>query len=104
MSEGVIDLPVSNRRQEENGMSLVKSKPQPCGHYRSFDINTDSDRCFCRDCGAEVSPIFVIKRMMAQESLWTRSRDRYMEDMKKLSERKRVKCQHCGKMAKIRIP
>ena len=45
--------------------------------------------------------MFVLESLMHQESRWMRTREAYQEEMKRLDERSRTKCQHCGQMTRI---
>lgn len=55
----------------------------------------------CGQCGTRLDPMFVLKILARQETQYDRSRERYQAEMKRLSERSRTKCQHCGKMTRI---
>lgn len=45
--------------------------------------------------------MFVLKMLMQAESRWNQTRESYQEEMKRLRERSRTKCQHCGQMTRI---
>lgn len=93
-------LPVKNKRTE-SGMFLVPPINK-CKHYRGpFEVDEDSGVCVCKECGGSVTPIFVLKRLMSSESRWNSSRENYLEEMKRLKERSRTKCQHCGGITAI---
>lgn len=80
---------------------------QPVGHSAcihfstSFEIDVDGQKCKCLSCQAEVSPWFVLKRLMAEESRWRTARGAYLDQMKRLAERSRTKCDHCSQMTRI---
>lgn len=81
---------------------LVPVSIEKCHHFlTSYEIDVDAGKCKCLKCGAEVSPIFVLEQLMHQESKWMRQREAYLADMKRLAERSRTKCQHCGQLTRI---
>lgn len=94
-------LPVKNKKQDEGKLFLVPPLDK-CKHLDGpFEVDEDSGVCRCKTCGEKVSPMFVLKRLMKQESLWNRNRERYKDEMKRLSDISKTKCQHCGFMTKI---
>lgn len=102
MSDEPTKLPVDNKRANGNQMTLVPKPKNPCGHYKKhYLIDLTAQTCECGECGASLSPWFVLEQLMKEESHWVRNRDRYADEMKRLSERSRTKCQHCGEMTYI---
>lgn len=98
-SDKVIGFPDKKR---PDGVFLIKEpKVSLCVHSGSFLIHQDAGKCFCKDCKEEVSPMLVLSRLCAQESLWQRKRADYMDEMRRLHERSRTKCTHCGNMTRI---
>lgn len=55
----------------------------------------------CGHCGTRLDPMWVLKKLAHKETRWDRTRQSYAEEMKRLSERSRTKCEHCGKMTRI---
>ncbi len=95
-------LPVRNKREENGKLFLVKPVFGKCQHYNGpFEVDMDAGKCICQECNEEVSPMFVLNRLLAKESRWMRSHDNYKDEMKRLAERSRTKCQHCGQMTRI---
>ncbi len=45
--------------------------------------------------------MFVLRRLASEETSWKRHREVYIDEMKRLKERSRTKCYHCGKMTEI---
>ena len=100
--DDVKKLPVRNKRQDDGNLFLVPPPYGKCKHYRGpFEVDEDAGTCKCLECGEEVSPMFVLNRLMSQESQWIRTRERYKDEMKRLAERSRTKCEHCGQMTRI---
>lgn len=81
---------------------LVPVPVTKCRHSLvSFEVDLKAGKCFCKGCGDEVSPIFVLEQLMNEESRWQIARREYVDNMRRLAERSRTKCQHCGKMTGI---
>lgn len=92
-------LPVKHR--PGNGLMLVPPAPG-CIHFpASFTIDLKGGKCFCKKCGAEVAPMYVLEQLMHHESQWQQTRTAYQDEMKRLKERRSTKCQHCRKMTRI---
>ena len=86
------ELPVKNKKNEAGKLFLTKPPAGKCGHYNSgFTIDVNAGKCFCNDCKEEVSPMFVLERLMHQESRWMQSREQYQDEMKRLSRRSKTR-------------
>lgn len=55
----------------------------------------------CGHCHTKLDPMFVLKILAHEENKWGNSRSRYQDEMKRLGERRRTQCDHCGKMTRI---
>ena len=55
----------------------------------------------CSRCNTRLDPMFVLKILATEETQWSRVRARYLDEMKRLAERTRTKCMHCGNMTEI---
>ena len=98
----VTKLPVRNKQKQNSGLFLVPRPFGKCHHYTGpFEIDAEGGSCTCLECGEDVSPFLVLSRLMNKESRWNQSRERYNDEMKRLHERSRTTCEHCGKMTKI---
>ena len=103
MSDEISKLPVKNKRDGEGKLFLVRHPREKCQHWHGpFVVDQDAGKCYCRECEEEVSPMFVLNRLMQQESRWMQSHERYKDEMERLSKKKRTKCSHCQKMTDIR--
>lgn len=70
-------------------------------HFTSFEVDVEQHKCKCLKCGESVSPYLVLAELMRLESQWMRTREAHIEESKRLKERSRTKCQHCGEMTRI---
>lgn len=101
-TDNVHALPVKPRPLPEEGAMLQPVPAGQCAHLlTAFTIDLDAGKCFCKTCSGEVSPMFVLAQLMKQESRWMRTMATYQDQMKRLAERSRTKCQHCGQMTRI---
>lgn len=97
----ILRLPVKVKEPLGSGF-LVGVPYSNCQHYRGpFEVDVNAGKCKCIQCGGEVTAMFVLERMMQLESQWMRTRTAYHAEMKRLDERSRTKCQHCGQMTRI---
>lgn len=95
-------LPVKNKREGTKELFLVRRPYERCKHYDGpFELDEDAGKVHCLECQEEVSPIFVLKRLMQLESRWMRSHNQYHDEQSRLAKRSRTTCDHCGKMTKI---
>lgn len=97
-------------------LKIVDHEPGGCNHrYRwrdtgamtghmenaTYQLRDGETEIECGLCGTRLDPMFVLRIMANEENLWSRARERYIEDMRRLKERSRTKCYHCGKMTEI---
>lgn len=83
-------------------LMLVPPPFGKCHHYDGpFEIDKDAGDGKCLKCGERVTAILILTRLMNKESQWNRTRLAYQDEMKRLNERSRTKCQHCDKMTRI---
>ena len=55
----------------------------------------------CSLCETKLDPMFVLRRLAHEETQWDRSRKTYHEEMARLKDRQKTKCEHCSKMTRI---
>lgn len=68
----------------------------------TYKIREGETEIECGHCAARLDPMFVLRLMAHEETQWKRHREVYIEECKRLRERRRTKCYHCGKMTEIR--
>lgn len=71
-----------------------------CPHLH---LSVDPEKAFveCKDCQEKLNPMAVLSRFAKEESRWSIERQSMNETIKKLQEKSRCKCEHCGKMTRI---
>lgn len=98
----IAQLPVKYKKPEPGERFLVPVELGKCSHWQGpFEIDVKGDKCTCKRCGEQVGAMFVLEMLMRQESQWMQTRATYQDEMKRLAERSRTKCNHCGKMTGI---
>lgn len=94
-------FPVKPRPRLDDQDRFLVVKHTGCLHRGTFVFNEKEECVTCKDCGEKLNPMYVIKMLSSQETRWHEARSRYQEEMKRLAERSRTTCRHCGKMTKI---
>lgn len=104
-------LPVRFKRQDEPRTLQVVSYDGACDHKKhwvgndlrevTYKIRDGETEVECGVCGTRLNPMFVLMRIASQETGFTHTRKVYQEEMKRLSERSKTQCNHCGKMTRI---
>jgi len=98
--------PISTLPEETKIVSLTDARrtyrPEKCSH-KYMTVDEELNEVTCDDCGAKLNPVGMLLRFAHEESRWMQERVRLMELHKQLDTRVRCKCQHCGKMTKIRM-
>ena len=84
---------------EDKFLTLV-SPYKGCIEHK-YVIDEEGDVVTCSNCDKTFNPMSVLVKLSRKESRWMMNMQRYNEDMKRLSERCRTKCQHCKQMTKI---
>lgn len=98
----IVEFTGKRREPVEGNPFLVPVPYSACRHqFTTFVVDVDGGKCTCKACGGEVTPMFVLEKLMQQESRWMRTRAAYQDEMKRLSERSRTKCRKCGAMTPV---
>lgn len=84
---------------EERMLSIVPHRSGCLEH--TYIIDPETDTVECSKCEKKFNPMFVLEDLATKESRWMRNGARYQEEMKRLSERTRTKCDHCGEMTRV---
>lgn len=80
---------------------------QACQHKGPFVVDRKLATVECQDCGALLSPMYVLEMLAAHETYWNmrqRELTTYLAEVnKELEGRQRTKCTHCGNMTAIKF-
>lgn len=96
---GVAVLPVK-KRVGKDGDVIKLVFTRECEHER-FLVDEAKPEVECAQCGEVLSAMWVLRKLSCEESRWRALDERYQSEMKRLSERRRTKCQCCGQMTEI---
>lgn len=103
MSDGdvkvVVDLGVKFKKPLPEDLTLIVGYPK-CFHG-PFIVDSDNAEVTCAKCKEKLNPMVVLHRLAIKESQYRAAAERYQEEMKRINERARTKCQHCGKITRI---
>ena len=73
-----------------------------CSHmFVQYIVDPSLAEVECGRCGAKLNPMWVLSHLAVQDRRFQDAAERYREETKRISERQRTKCQHCGKMTRI---
>lgn len=103
--DNVTKLPVKFRKTPDDGRTLFKpwevQKGLPC-HHAAFIVDEQKQEVECASCGERLNAMWVLSYLASEDRQFKDTRKLADEAMTRLQERSRTKCQHCGKMTRIR--
>ncbi len=98
----VVRLPVAHISHDRS-LQCVPYKPGTCQHLGvTYFYSAAESEVTCGGCSARLNPVWVIGQMAQQESQWIEGRKVYLRLKEEHESRKRCKCQHCGRLTRIR--
>jgi len=71
-----------------------------CPHTR-IQIDQTLTTLLCLDCGKDINPVIWLAGLVEEWHRLNWITDKYNEASKKLEEKSKAKCRHCGKMTPI---
>lgn len=95
----VLTLPVKHRDNTTERV-LTEIAGVKCFHRR-FTIDDKAQEVECRDCGEKLNPMYALTQLARQETKYHELHERYQDEMTRLAERSKTKCQHCDQMTRI---
>lgn len=96
----VVKIPVKFKHRLFDETFLLIKKTG-CLQHGPFTVDAELADVICDKCGEKMNPIQVLLIMARNETKWHEAGKRYGEEMKRLRERSRTKCRHCGKITPI---
>lgn len=105
MSEdNVTRLPVRYKSHVPEERTLVRphevQRYGGCAHNK-FIVDDKKLEVECGECGERLNPMWVLTQLASRDMRMHEAARRYKDEMKRLDERSRTKCDHCGKMTRI---
>lgn len=98
-SGNVSVLPTKKREPSENVLNVVHS--YKCRHSH-FEVDDKLAEVTCRDCGEKMNPMWVLTEIAHNERMLNDRLISLKTECELLAGRVRAKCDHCGKMTRIR--
>jgi ribosomal protein S27E len=75
-------------------------KHDKCMHH-SFVVDDKKTEVECATCGEKLNPMWVLVQLASKDMRMQEAAKRYKDEMARLAERERTKCQHCGQITRI---
>ncbi len=95
----------TNTNTNKNIITLLSARDQldrrRCGHSVII-VDEYKSEVECESCGEKLNPIAILLRIASEESIWKVKIQGIKAMEKRLEERRRVKCEFCHKLTKIR--
>lgn len=82
-------------------LEMARNNPEHCQH-RTMIVDEKLNTLTCKQCGSLLNPIWALARFHKEESSWKWTLKAYKEMLAERDARTRTKCQHCGKMTRIK--
>ena len=103
MTDNIKELPVKFKQPiSEDSPSLEIVTGPGCSHlFTTYKIREGNAEVECGSCGERLNPMWVLSQIAKAEARIHQSRKAHQEEMKRLNDRKKTKCNHCGKMTAI---
>ena len=102
MSDNIKDIGVKFKRPAEEDRMLKAVRDYGGCVNHQYLIDEELSEVSCAKCDKKFNPMAVLVKLANREGTWKANQKRSQELMKKLEERTSTKCNHCGKMTKIK--
>jgi hypothetical protein len=100
LDDNVTLLPVKNRKNVSEEKVFLVPPPHKCFHRR-YIVDQYAAEVTCGDCGEKLNPYFVLQQLSNKEHHYHELHARYHDELKRINERSRTKCEHCKQMTRI---
>lgn len=99
----VVDISTRSRQVAASRSALALKRRPECDHHRvTYQVNPAERDVRCGRCGAPLNPIWVLEQLARSESRLNEAVEVYQQWKAEHEQRSRCKCQHCGRMTRIR--
>lgn len=105
--ENIKRLPVKFKHPTPQDRTLVRpwevGRNEACDHWFGCAYIVDEKKSMveCGKCGTELSPMWVLSRLCSRDAEFHDAARRYKDEMARLSERSRTKCEWCDRLTRI---
>jgi hypothetical protein len=100
IDDNVTVLPVAPRKNLGDERVFTTVPLTTCWHKR-YIVDDKAAEVTCVDCKEKLNPMWVLQQLCNAEHRYHELHARYHDELKRLGERSRTKCQHCGEMTRI---
>ncbi|MGF6792750.1 hypothetical protein [Paraburkholderia sp. 35.1] len=102
MSDAEIhDLPIRARRDLGDERVLKAVHTGQCWHGHGFIVDEQLADVTCAACGGKLNPLWVLAQLANRENRFHELHAPYQDELARLAERQRTKCERCGQMTRI---
>jgi hypothetical protein len=108
------DRPILIRgAKPENGKRSIVNRSEwdlhrtlpPCDHkHTTYYFTEGEDQVECGKCGVRLDPMFVIVQIAQQDSIHVRNTKEHRAWAAAYEQKKKTKCQHCGRITRVNAP
>lgn len=99
-SAEILRFPFKQIEDTKRVLTVVSPYGGKCRHVR-FTIDERLALVECSDCGERLDPMYALTTLARQENRYHDLHERYADQMKRLGERSKTKCEHCQKLTRI---
>lgn len=96
----VTALPIRFKSESEE-RTLYPVESRPCYHQGGFIVDESAAEVTCKICAVKLNAIWVLAQLAHKETKYHLSMERYRDEMARLANRSKTKCQHCHQMTRI---
>lgn len=100
----ITQFPIKHKKPTPEDRTLLSphevGKFGKCQHP-SFVVDEALAEVECAVCKEKLNPVWVLARLASKDRRMHEASIRYREEMARLAERERTKCQHCGQITRI---
>lgn len=81
---------------------ITRYRHDKCQH-KHISVDEVENEVECADCGKRLNPIVALVRLAREESRLKIRIQQLKELNRQFDEKSRTKCQHCGRMTRVRL-
>lgn len=98
----IVAIPIKHR--DSVGDKVLELVPEyqlrKCRHTR-YEVDRALAQVTCKDCKEKLDPMYVLVQIAHGETKYHDLHARYQDEMGRLSNRTKAKCEHCSRMTRI---
>lgn len=93
--------PAPEERALLHGWEVHRREGANCDHRSGFIVDSKLATVECAKCHALLNPMWALEQLCQRDHQFHANSKRYHEEMQRLAERSRTKCEWCDKMTRI---